>query len=193
MNIKQVFYKICEKLGKNNKATYAVVAIATAKGLFRPIFTMMDKHESPETKKYTALREGLTEFVAIPTYIGVAKLAEKIVTSVKTFKNDKLEIAKHNANFLGVCIAAVFVIPMVTSMIINPIMNLINKNGKNKPQNASGNLAVSNVKNYRNNEEVMNIQEFGRARIPVQKTHKTNLNDYYNSKPSEGTMKVGGI
>ena len=49
--------QICYSLGKNNDASYAVVAVATAKGIFRPMFTMMDKHQDHETKKYTALRE----------------------------------------------------------------------------------------------------------------------------------------
>ena len=73
-------YNICKKLGESNKATYAVVSIAVAKGIFRPIFTMTDKHESKETKRYTAAREGLTEVVAIPTYLAVGKLAETLCT-----------------------------------------------------------------------------------------------------------------
>ena len=32
-----------ETLGKKCTPTYVVVAVATAKGIFRPIFTMMDK------------------------------------------------------------------------------------------------------------------------------------------------------
>lgn len=131
---KKGIYNLCEKLGKSNKATYAVVAIACAKGIFRPLFTMSDKHENPDTKKYTAIREGLTEIVAIPTYLGVAKLAEKIAGGIKGLSKEKAALAKHNANFLGVCIAAVFVIPALTSAIINPLMKGIKHigSGKNK-------------------------------------------------------------
>jgi len=57
---------LCEKLGTKCKPTYVVMAIATIKGICRPTFTMMDKHEDYETKKYTAIREGLTEVIAIP-------------------------------------------------------------------------------------------------------------------------------
>ena len=67
--------KICLSLGKNNKPTYAVIAIASVKGICRPMFTMMDKTEKPETKKYTALREGLTEIIAIPVYWASGELA----------------------------------------------------------------------------------------------------------------------
>lgn len=67
--------KICLSLGKNNKPTYAVIAIASVKGICRPMFTMMDKTEKPETKKYTALREGLTELIAIPVYWASGELA----------------------------------------------------------------------------------------------------------------------
>ena len=53
------------------------------------IITILDtfrnkkKTKAVKTKKYTAVREGLTEVVAIPTYIGVAKVAEKIATNLK--------------------------------------------------------------------------------------------------------------
>ena len=121
------FKKLCESLGRSNKATYAVVAIAVTKGIFRPIFTLLDKHENPKTKKYTALREGLTEVVAIPTYIGIAKGAEMIATNLKISGKENVEIAKHNANFIGVCFAAAIVIPVVTSIIINPMIKLFMK------------------------------------------------------------------
>lgn len=39
---------------------------------------MMDKTESPDTKKYTALREGLTEAIAIPAYFVCGELSAKL-------------------------------------------------------------------------------------------------------------------
>lgn len=111
---------ICKKLGESNKATYAVVAIAVAKGIFRPLFTLCDKKEKTETKIYTAAREGLTEVVAIPSYIGVGKLAELITGRLKGLSPEKLEIAKHNANFIGVCAAALLIIPFFASLVTKP-------------------------------------------------------------------------
>lgn len=77
MGFQNFLRNACSKLGENNKPTYAVVAIAAVKGICRPTFTMMDKTEKPETKKYTALREGLTELIAIPVYLGCGYLAGK--------------------------------------------------------------------------------------------------------------------
>lgn len=111
---------LCRKLGESNKATYAVVAIAVAKGIFRPLFTLCDKKEKKETKIYTAAREGLTEVVAIPTYLGIGKLAEVIAGKIKGLSPEKLEIAKHNANFIGVCVAALFIIPALASIATKP-------------------------------------------------------------------------
>lgn len=62
---------LCIKLGENCKPTYPVMAIAAVKGICRPAFTMMDKKEEPKTKKYTAIREGLTEIIAIPVLLGM--------------------------------------------------------------------------------------------------------------------------
>ncbi len=77
MGFQNFLRNVCSKLGENNKPTYAVVAIAAVKGICRPTFTMMDKTEKPETKKYTALREGLTEIIAIPVYLACGYLAGK--------------------------------------------------------------------------------------------------------------------
>lgn len=126
--------KTLESLGKNNKPTYVVMAIAAAKGIFRPTFTMLDKKESPETKKYTALREGLTEIIAIPTYWACGELAAK---GANLFKDQKTaDMARHNLMFAGVCTAALFVIPGLCSLVINPFTDKIFK--KSKPEHKGG-------------------------------------------------------
>lgn len=119
-------------LGKNNNPAYVVVAIATVKGICRPMFTMMDKNESPETKKYAALREGLTEVIAIPTYLTCGALAGK---GAALFKDPaKSEIAKHNLRFAGVCAAALFVIPGLCSLVIKPFTDkILGKQPDKKP------------------------------------------------------------
>lgn len=87
MSVKQSLEKRLIKLGKNNSPTYVAMGIATAKGIFRPMFTMMDKKENYETKKYTALREGLTEIIAIPVYYFSGVVSKKI--------SEKLAVPKH--------------------------------------------------------------------------------------------------
>ena len=63
------------------------MSIAAAKGVFRPAFTMMDKKESYETKRYTAYREGLTELIAIPVYYMSGVISGYI--------SNKLSVPKH--------------------------------------------------------------------------------------------------
>ena len=126
--------KVIESVGKNAKPTYAVVAVATANGIFKPLSTLMDKKEKPETKKYTALRELLTECVAVPTYILCGTLASKCANA---FKNpEKALRAKSNFEFLGVCTAAVLVIPALCSVVIKPITDRIYHKGEPKAQPA---------------------------------------------------------
>ena len=93
--------KALVELGKNNKPTYAVMAIAVVKGIARPLFTMSDKHADPETKKYTAIREGLTEVVAIPTYFACGELAGKVANKLN-LSPEKKALARSNFMFLGV-------------------------------------------------------------------------------------------
>lgn len=115
---------ICKTLGENNKPTYVVMAIATVKGICRPLFTMMDKKEDPETKKYTALREGLTEVIAIPAYWSCGELASKLSKAITKDKT-LVKRAETNLMFIGVCTAALFVIPALCSAIIKPVMDKI--------------------------------------------------------------------
>lgn len=128
--------QLCISLGKNNDASYAVVAVASAKGIFRPMFTMMDKHEDYETKKYTALREGLTEAIAIPCYLSVAWAAKNLVAPMicKSKSNDTVKKAAKTLSFLGVCAAALIIIPAACSAMITPIMDFMKtkKQSKNK-------------------------------------------------------------
>ena len=46
MSLKQSLEKKLVKFGKSNSPTLVAMSIATAKGIFRPAFTMMDKKES---------------------------------------------------------------------------------------------------------------------------------------------------
>lgn len=161
MTFSKKLENICTALGKNNKPTYVVMAIATVKGICRPLFTMMDKKENPETKKYTAIREGLTEVIAIPVYFACGELAGKFANKLGKPKNfmdsnlynrymsgdkseevlnafkkatemaeDKKPRMNKNLMFLGVCTAALFVIPALCSVAIKPLMNSIQQKGK---------------------------------------------------------------
>jgi len=126
---------IFESVGRDNNPAYAVVAIATAKGIFRPIFTMMDKKEAPETKKYAAVREGLTEVIAIPTYLTCGWLAGKGAEFFSKTKTEKaIKNTKQVLRFAGVCVAALLVIPGLCSVFVKPFTERIfNKNKKEEP------------------------------------------------------------
>lgn len=161
---------ICKKLGENNKPTYVVMAIATVKGICRPLFTMMDKKENPETKKYTALREGLTEVIAIPAYWACGEMAAKL--SSKLVKNKALvKRAETNLMFVGVCTAALFVIPGLCSAIIKPVMDKMGLKQPEKPHE------------YRP-QQVTNPQIFTNNKY-------SKLNTFI-SRPNSG-LRIGGL
>lgn len=186
--------EILTNLGKNNKPTYAVMAIAVVKGIARPLFTMTDKHADPETKKYTAIREGLTEVVAIPTYFACGELASKVADKLKfdhlpTPKEQAFarQSAKQNFMFLGVCIAALAVIPALASVTIKPFMKKIQENNKSKhaPIDIEQNKADNLYNNIDNKPLKTNVAFNGK------KILNSTLNAYPRIKASG--MKVGGI
>lgn len=154
---KKVIQGACNYLGEHNKATITVVAIALCKGVFRPIFTMMDKHQDPESKKYAAFREGVTEAVAAPTYLLCGILADKISPKLLDVKKlninetqrkqydelikkklcltddlfikykKSLKVVGATTDFVAVCFAALVVIPATCNIVLPPIMKAFEK------------------------------------------------------------------
>ena len=122
--------KAIEHLGSNMKPAYPMMAVAIANGIFKPITTLTDKKQSPETKKYTAIREVLTEVVAVPTYLASNLIAEKGAEALYKNNPEKLAIAKGNIGFMGVCA------PLISRPLIGPVLNLrgVNKEKDNKPK-----------------------------------------------------------
>lgn len=114
-------------LGDNpNAAVMITCTVAFFRGIFRPIFTMMDKDSDPDTKKYAAFREGLTEAIAIPVYIATPFLIDKGIIN-KVFKDEpNFKIIKSTSKFLSVCLAAVL-IPAVCNIVQPPVMKAYKK------------------------------------------------------------------
>lgn len=121
-----------EYVGKNIKPYWPTVAVASAELIFRPTFTMLDKKTPEETKKYTALREGLTELIAAPTYLALPILAAKASNLIQDPQKSKM--AKHNLQTLGTWAAALVVIPGLCSLAVKPFMDKIKKKGSEEPK-----------------------------------------------------------
>lgn len=174
---KNILDKTFKFLGDNaNAAIIVTCVVAGFKGIFRPLFTMMDKKSDPETKKYAAIREGLTEVVAIPVYIAIPTILGKMIEKAKAFKtpHDK-KIAQGNAKFFGVC-ASTLLIPAVCNVIQPPIMKAYKaKQEAKKAQMNKAQLAEVNKPTFKG-------QLFkGQNVIPVKSQRVSNYG-----------MKVGG-
>lgn len=130
MGIASKSKNILENIGKKFDPTFPVVAVACANAVFKPLTSLSDKKEKPETKKYAALREFLTEVIAVPTYISCGWIASK---GAKLFKDPgQANTAKANLKFFGVCTAALIVIPAVCSVVIKPMTDMIFHKNKKK-------------------------------------------------------------
>lgn len=141
-NLNPILKKIAKaayKLGDHNDPLNAVLAIAIFKGINRPLFTMMDKKSDPQVKKYAAFREGLTEVIAASTYIITNKTLVKPISKYLEKKTGgSLGKITHGIEFLGVCLSAVFLIPVACNLLLNPIMKGVSKlTGKKKPASNS--------------------------------------------------------
>lgn len=141
-NLNPILKKIAKaayNLGDHNDPLNAVLAIAIFKGINRPLFTMMDKESDPKTKRYAAFREGLTEVVAASTYIITNKTLVKPISKYLEKKTGgSLGKITHGIEFLGVCLSAVFLIPLACNLLLNPIMKEVSKLTHKKEQETKG-------------------------------------------------------
>lgn len=132
------FKNLCMNLGKNNKALYGALTIAVSKGILRPTFTMMDKKQEKDSRRYTAFREGLTGAVAFGSYLitdaGVEKLAKHIAEKTNHLK--ELPKMKSTLSLISVSLTALFVIPAICNAATKPLMNALlpKKETKRIPQ-----------------------------------------------------------
>lgn len=123
-------------------ATIIACSIAVFKGLFRPIFTLMDKKSDPETKKYAALREGLTEAAALPIYAVTPWIAGKLVEKFTKETNELVKgRMKTNAKFFAIC-ASTLIIPAICNLVQPPIMNALKKKQEAKKLAQVNNIAA---------------------------------------------------
>ena len=99
-------HKLCERLGENNKPIYTVLAIACGKGTVRPILSITDKKESPDARKYAALRELMTEFIGVPTTMAMGLIGEGLAGLITKKGTAKYKNANSVMSFLGICCAA---------------------------------------------------------------------------------------
>ncbi len=184
------FGKFCNYLGRNNDPVFVVLAIAVFKGVFRPLFTMMDKEEKPEVKKYAAFREGLTEAVAFTTYLASSLAVKQIAKPLCKNAPKLMKDAEKSLSFIAVCLSAGLIIPAVCNWTLKPVMNAIQKRKKEKG------IELPDAKNLNIIENV----SFGQPEKP-NPTYNTQMSD--NSKKllsmvhkpiafTNSNMKVGG-
>lgn len=77
----KLFDKILLTLGTNNSSQIVTGILALFKMIFIPMATLNDKKASPEQKKYTIMRDIITEALALATYIGVTGQVQKHATA----------------------------------------------------------------------------------------------------------------
>ena len=169
------FKNLCMNLGKNNKALYGALTIALSKGILRPTFTMMDKKQEKDSRKYTAFREGLTGAVAFGSYLitdaGVAKLAKHIAE--KTNHLNELPKMKSTLSLISVSLTALFVIPAICNAATKPLMNALLPKKETKRIPIQQPLQVKNIE---------------------QPNFKGYTNSYYHFKNFYNSgMKIGGV
>ena len=133
------FLKILQKLGNDTpKTVLSIIALmCTANATLRPMFTLLNPNEPMKRKRYAALRESLTEFLAIPVLISFALVMKNLVSPAFIRKNladaDKAVLKK----FFTVCGLGTgnVVVPFVATGVIGVLFKFFPSlnGGKQKP------------------------------------------------------------
>lgn len=188
----KVAEKVFKYFGEKTDPLLAVLIIAGCKAIFRPTFTMADKHQTQDRKVYTALREFLTEVVAVPSYFIMSKLsknnfmANKLTSNLGNVKNTKEVLS-----FIGICLTAGLVIPSLCNLLLTPVMK------KFKEHQDKGKQPVSVEPKTFNDFILKENINYIPVNAPVQKVftnfkgvnQKTGSHYNFNSFPG---MRIGG-
>lgn len=123
-----LIHRLCERLGENNKPIYTVLAIACGKGTVRPTLSITDKKESPDARKYAALRELMTEFIGVPTTMALGMIGEGCASLIAKKGSTKYKNASSVMSFLGICAAAGYFVPKFCNIGMPPVMKKLMPN-----------------------------------------------------------------
>lgn len=175
---------ICLSLGKHNDALYAVLAIASFKGIMRPTFTMMDKESDPKSKKYAAFREGLTEAIAFGSYLLTHRIVLPLAKPLAKIANvSSVGKVKNGLSLISVCITAGIIIPVVCNLTLKPIMNGVSKLMDRK-KTPTDKLDIK--------ETAVPIPVSGVYTPKLSENSKNLLNTLQYNRLQNSSMKVGG-
>lgn len=120
------FIKFFHKLGDEGPQTAlaAIAANCLALATVRPLITYLNPHEKPEQKTYAALRESLTELIAIPIVVGAGVLFKNHVSPL-FFQKQSPEINKDViqkvAAITGITLGN-FAVPFVATSVIGQLL-----------------------------------------------------------------------
>lgn len=119
--------KLFHKLGAADPLM-TIVVLCLFNMTVRPLITLSDKNQPKDRKLYAALREGITELIALPTCIFFSRfLGGKLGTHFALNKTPEGIQAVKNVFSLGGLVVANFVIPILSTLALDPIMKDVKK------------------------------------------------------------------
>lgn len=150
--------KILHKFGDEGpKTTLASIAMTcVALSTIRPLITLLNPNEALNQKRYAALRESLTELIAIPILVGLATAFQKRLSPL-LFKKDSLEINKEVLRKMcavsGIT-AGNLMVPFFATTILGALFKAFpSLTAQNKPQKTKVPITTSSNQNIFTNLE----------------------------------------
>lgn len=182
--------KLFTKLGSNPDPLITIIALCGFNMTVRPLITLSDKNQPKERKIYAAVREFLTELVALPTCVIMSRvlggaLAKKFIQAPNTIN------AVKNVFSLGGLVLANFLIPIFTNIALQPIMKDVKKK---MIENKKAEISQNNISQKQSlnviSESQVSAPTVYQPKQTISPTKVTNIWEYYNLT-NLSNLKIG--
>jgi hypothetical protein len=175
--------KFLHKLGSNPDPLFTIVALCLFNMTLRPLITLSDQNQPKERKLYAALREFVTELIALPVCVIMSRLAGGMLAK-RFAKPENIEAVKNVFSFAGLLLAN-FTIPILGTLALDPLMGKAKKllNAEEKPD-----MKPTQKLNIVSETPVIPVKQ-APSSIIEQSIPSKNIWNYYNFEHSQ-RMKV---
>lgn len=171
---------VYQKLGADSDPLMTIVVLCLFNMSVRPLITLSDKNQPKERRYYAALRESITEIIALPTCVFFSRyLGGKLANHFSVTKTPEAIQSVKNVFSLAGLVAANFVIPILSTIALDPIMKDVKKRiikNKNVEQNELN--VVS--------ETQPSISAINKSYYTVKPVKAKNIWSHYNFTTSNG-------
>ncbi|MEW5819966.1 MAG: hypothetical protein AB1782_07220 [Cyanobacteriota bacterium] len=180
--------KLFTKLGSSPDPLITIIALCAFNMTVRPLITLTDKNQPKDRRIYAALREAVTEIIALPMCVLMARVIGGRLAQQFTKAPNTIGAVKNVFSLAGLVVAN-FIIPIIATVALDPIMKDVKKRIVKNNELFEKSINKSTNLNIISKSQMVN--PIPAKQLSVRHPHSsTNIWNYYNLNTS-GKLKIG--